>query len=47
MIHSLPSEVKKVLYFSVATESELFYVEELRKIPELELHIHVTRENIQ
>lgn len=47
MIYSLPIEMKKVLYFSVATESELFYVEELRKIPELELHIHVTRENIE
>lgn len=47
MIHSLPSETKKVLYFSVATEAELFYVEQLRAIQNLELHIHVTREDIE
>lgn len=47
MVNSLPSESKKVLYFSVATESELFYVEQLQAIPNLELHIHITRENIE
>lgn len=47
MINSLPNETKKVLYFSVATESELFYIEKLRAIPNLELHIYITRENIK
>lgn len=44
MILSLPLEVEKSLYFSVATQKELFYVDKLRAIKNLNLHIHVTRE---
>lgn len=47
MIVSLPGTVKKVLYFSVATQAELFYVDKLRNIENLELHIHVTREQVE
>lgn len=35
-----------ILYFTVATKDELFYAEELRSIPNIELHIHISRENI-
>ncbi len=34
------------LYFSVSTEGELFYVEKLRALPNIDLHIHVSRESI-
>ncbi len=47
MITSLPVENTKILYFSVATEGELFYVNELKEIPNLESHIHITREQIE
>lgn len=47
MITSLPEKSIKSLYFSVATESELFYVDKLKAIPNLALHIHVTRENVE
>lgn len=46
MIHAVPTGVKKVLYFTVSTAAELFYVEELRVIPDLELHIHTTKEEV-
>ena len=35
------------LYFSVSTLWDLFYVEKLRAIPDLDLHIHITREYIE
>jgi predicted ferric reductase len=47
MITTLPTEVSKSLYFTVATEAELFYIEKLRQIPNLDLHIHVSREEIE
>ncbi len=47
MLMTLSSEVRKSLYFSVATESELFYAEELGAIENLDLHIHVTREKVE
>lgn len=47
MIMQLPSEISKALYFSVATKADLFYAEELRSIPHLELHIHTTRESVE
>lgn len=46
MIIVLDSEIEKTLYFTVATRDELFYIEQLRDIPNLELHIHTTREEI-
>ena len=46
MISSIDTDVKKVLYFSVATEAELFYIEKLKQINNLELHVHITREDI-
>ena len=46
MISSLESTIHKTLYFSVATGEELFYINELKSIPNLDLHIHVTRENL-
>ncbi len=39
-------EQKISLYFSVSTEAELFYVEELREMKDINLHIHVTRETV-
>ena len=44
MITSLAPEMKKVLYFTVAYGNELFYLEKLRTIPNLELHVHTTKE---
>lgn len=41
---SLP---KISLYFTVATQEELFYTDRLRSIPNLDLHIHITREDIE
>ncbi len=47
MLLSLKAETKKILYFSVATEGELFYIEKLKNIKNLGLYIHVTRESIE
>ncbi len=47
MILSLPETVQKSLYFSVGKWTELFYVEKLRAIPNLDLHIHTTQEEIE
>ncbi len=44
MITSLAPAMKKVLYFTVAYENELFYLEKLRAISNLELHVHTTKE---
>jgi NAD(P)H-flavin reductase len=44
MICSLPKESKESLYFTVATETELFYAKELKRIENLDLHIHITKE---
>jgi NAD(P)H-flavin reductase len=44
MICCLPEESRKSLYFTVATETELFYTEELKNIENLDLHIHITKE---
>ena len=44
MEDSLPKTWK--LYFSVSTLWELFYIEKLRTIPHLDLHIHITREKV-
>jgi NAD(P)H-flavin reductase len=46
MIMGMDDDTRKSLYFSVSTEAELFYVDELRAIENLELHIHVTREKV-
>ncbi|MBX9809616.1 rubredoxin [Candidatus Gracilibacteria bacterium] len=46
MMLSLAPETQKILYFSVATEGELFYIDKLKNIKNLDLHIHITRENI-
>lgn len=46
MIRSLGPEIEKSLYFSVAHMNDLFYAEELRKIKNLDLHIHITRESV-
>ncbi len=45
MILSHVEDAKKTLYFSVAKTSELFYIEKLKEIKNLDLHIHVTRED--
>lgn len=46
MLVALQGKVlKKSLYFSVSTEKELFYIDELRTLTDLDLHIHVTRES--
>lgn len=47
MLLSLSDDIQKSLYFSIATEAELFYVEKLRRIKNLDLHIHVTREEVE
>jgi ferredoxin-NADP reductase len=46
MIRFLGKKHQKILYFSVATEEDLFYVEKLQSLENLELHIHVTREKV-
>ncbi|MBP9812004.1 rubredoxin [Candidatus Gracilibacteria bacterium] len=46
MLRSLEAETKKVLYFSVSHKDELFYIEELKSIPNLEAIIHVTQESV-
>lgn len=46
MITTLPKESYKKLYFSVGTEKELFYIDKLKSIENLELHIHVTKEEL-
>ncbi len=46
MIKHLPKDEKTSLYFSVATEKELFYTERLKAFKNVDLHIHVTREKI-
>lgn len=43
MIQSLPQKIKKSLYFSVSTLDDLFYEDQLRAIPNLDLHIHITQ----
>ena len=47
MILALDVSVKKSLYFTVATRDELFYIENLKNIPNLELHLHTTREEVE
>lgn len=43
-----PQEQQKMsLYFTVASQAELFYAEKLRAIPNLDLHIHTTRESVE
>lgn len=46
MARSLSSEIKTKLYFSVATKNDLFYEEKLRSLPNIELHICTTREEV-
>ncbi|MEI6711736.1 MAG: hypothetical protein WCK88_06205 [bacterium] len=46
MIRTLPDTIKKSLYFSVSTQADLFYAEELRAIKNLDLHICVSREEV-
>jgi predicted ferric reductase/rubredoxin len=46
MILSTPEWVQKALYFSVAVANDLFYVDKLKSIPDLELHIHTTKESV-
>ncbi len=47
MIRALDPDIYTSLYFSVGTEVELFYSKKLREIPNLNLHIHVTREKVE
>jgi ferredoxin-NADP reductase/DMSO/TMAO reductase YedYZ heme-binding membrane subunit/rubredoxin len=47
MISSLSEDAKKSLYFSVSTESELFYTDKLHSISNLDLHIHTTRQKVE
>ncbi len=47
MILHVPTGVWKVLYFTVANSEELFYIEKLKSIPNLELHIHTTKEQVE
>lgn len=44
MITSLNSQIKKKIYFSVALHEDLFYLDELESIQDLESFIHLTRE---
>lgn len=44
MITSLNSQIKKKIYFSVASHEDLFYVDEIESIEDLESFIHLTRE---
>ena len=46
LLMSLPRETPKVLYFSVSKKEDLFYEQELRKIDNLTLHIHLTQEKV-
>jgi ferredoxin-NADP reductase/rubredoxin/DMSO/TMAO reductase YedYZ heme-binding membrane subunit len=46
MLQCIPEWVRKSLYFSVATENELFYVDKLKDIHWLDLHIHISREKV-
>lgn len=47
MIRSLGPDIQKSLYFTVATKDELFYVDKLKTISNLDLHIHVSREEVE
>ncbi len=46
MICSLPIDRRGTLYFSTGTTADLFYVDELKRIEWLNLHIHTTREKV-
>lgn len=46
MICSLPVDQRGVLYFSAATAADLFYIDELKSIEALDLHVHTTREEV-
>ena len=46
MLRSLPDTIQRSLYFSVSTQADLFYVEELRALKNLDLHICVSREEV-
>ncbi len=46
MICSLPLDKRGTLYFCTASATDLFYIDELRLIEWLDLHIHTTREEI-
>jgi ferredoxin-NADP reductase/DMSO/TMAO reductase YedYZ heme-binding membrane subunit/rubredoxin len=46
MILALDPAIQKTLYFTVGTEAELFYLDQLRSIPHLDLHVHTTKEEI-
>lgn len=46
-MNTLLPNVKKSLYFTVSTKEDLFYVENLRWIENLDLHIHVSREEVE
>lgn len=47
MASSLDSSIQAKLYFSVATKSDLFYEEKLKALPNIELHICTTREEVE
>lgn len=40
------TNTQKILYFSVSYEKDLFYKDRIKAIPELESHIHVSRETV-
>ncbi len=47
MALSLSLDMPKNIYFMVSTGKDLFYVDKLRAIPKVELHIHISRETIE
>lgn len=44
MISSMDANSKKILYFSVSHQNELFYMDRLNTIANLTTHIHITQE---
>ncbi|MBC7498736.1 rubredoxin [Candidatus Gracilibacteria bacterium] len=46
MITSLPIASRGTLYFTAATATDLFYIDQLKSIEGLDLHIHITREEV-
>lgn len=47
MLSSLSEQNKKQLFFSVSKKSDLFYEDNLKKINDLDLNIHITQEKVE
>lgn len=43
----LQNPSKKSLYFTVSTQEDLFYADELKEVKNLDLHIHISRETVE